>query len=231
MVDIANLEDAAALQRLLERRYSCRGFLPEPAPRALIERMLSLAQQTASWNNCQAWQVTIVSGAALERFRGALLEHVRADPEPTGDFDFPRAYRGVYLERRRACGWGLYESLGIARGDREASARQAMENFRFFGAPHLALITSDEALGTYGAVDCGAYVHTFMLAACSLGLDSIAQAALARHAGFIRRHFGIGEDRAFVCGIAFGYQNPAHPANAFRTTRADPAEAATFIEG
>ena len=48
-----------------------------------------------------------------------------------------------------------------------------------FGAPHVAIVTSDEALGVYGAVDCGAYVSNFMLAAHSLGVGSIAQAALA----------------------------------------------------
>jgi hypothetical protein len=55
------------------------------------------------------------------------------------------------------------------RGDREAYAKQGLENYRLFGAPHVAIVTSDEALGTYGAVDCGAYVNNFLLAAQSLG--------------------------------------------------------------
>jgi proline dehydrogenase len=40
----------------------------------------------------------------------------------------------------------------VVRGDREASGRQARENFRLFGAPHVAIVTTDAALGTYGAV-------------------------------------------------------------------------------
>jgi hypothetical protein len=74
---------------------------------------------------------------------------------------FPREYRGAYLERRRACGFRLYEAVGVARGDREAYAKQGFENYRLFGAAHVAIVTSDEALGTYGAVDCGAYVNKF----------------------------------------------------------------------
>ena len=48
------------------------GFLPEPVPRAVIERILALAQRTASWCNCQPWQVAVTEGAATERLRQAL---------------------------------------------------------------------------------------------------------------------------------------------------------------
>jgi len=40
-------------------------------------------------------------------------------------------------------------------GDREASKRQTLENFRMFGAPHVAIITTERKLGTYGVLDCG----------------------------------------------------------------------------
>ena len=86
-----------------------------------------------------------------------------------GDFPSPREYLGVYLERRRESGFQLYNTLGIARGDKAAYAKQALENYNFFGAPHVAIIHTDEALGIYGAIDCGAYVGNFMLAAQALG--------------------------------------------------------------
>ena len=78
------------------------------------------------------------------------------------------------------------------RGDKAAYAKQALENYNFFGAPHVAIIHTDEPLGIYGAIDCGAYVGNFMLAAQALGLGTIPQAALARHSGLIRRHFKLG---------------------------------------
>lgn len=210
------------LSTLLHTRYSCRAFLPEPLPRATIEAILVTAQRTASWCNAQPWQLTIASGATLDRLRSALQAHMpTAAPEP--DLPWPREYRGAYQERRRECGWGLYEALGIAKGDREASAHQAAQNFTMFGAPHVAIVTSDEALGVYGAVDCGAYVSNFMLAAHSLGVGSIAQAALASYPRVLREVLGIGEDRSIVCGISFGMADPEHPANRFRTTRANPA--------
>jgi nitroreductase len=220
----------AALDRVLAARHSCRGFRPEPVPRPIIEKMLRAAQRTASWCNAQPWHLLITSGGATERFRRGLMEHV-ATAAPQPDFPFPREYRGVYLQRRRECGFQLYDSVGIARGDRDASGRQARENFRLFGAPHVAIVTTDEALGIYGVLDCGAYVSTFMLAAASLGVASIAQASIAAQAGFVRAHFGIPEDRRIVCAVSFGYEDAEHPANAFRTSRAAPHEAVTWCDG
>jgi len=224
------LADAAdSLTTLLAERHSCRAFLPRSVPRATIERVLRMAQRTPSWCNAQPWQVIVTSGAATARFREALARHAAAHA-PSPDIAFPREYRGVYLERRRACGWQLYESVGIARGDREASARQGMENFRLFGAPHVAIVTTDEAQGTYGALDCGAYVSNFMLCAWSLGIASIAQAAIAGQAPFVRAHFGLAPDRLVICGISFGFEDEDHPANRYRTPRASVTQAVDWVE-
>ena len=215
------------LDRLTSSRYSCRGFLPRPVPRPDIERILSLAQRTASWCNAQPWQVVITSGDETERFRRRLLEGAAGEAEP--DFAWPREYRDIYLQRRRECGFALYRSVGIARDDREGRARQERENFRLFGAPHVAIVTSPEALGVYGAIDCGAYVSNFMLAARSLGIACIAQASLASRANLVREHLGLPPDRLIVCGISFGYEDPEHPANRFRTVRAEPRDAVTWL--
>jgi nitroreductase len=229
-MNIRNLPtgDSEALERLLTTRHSCRGFLPQPVPDAIIERIVAIAQRTPSWCNAQPWQVIITKGAATDRFRAALTAHAAANPVAP-DIAFPREYRGKYLERRRVCGFQLYEAVGVKRGDREAAAVQGFENFKLFGAPHVAIITSDEALGSYGAVDCGAYVNNFLLAAQSLGIASIPQAALASHAKFVRNHFRIGDDRLFVCGISFGYEDNAHKANSFRTERAPLDEVVTCV--
>lgn len=220
--------DAEALERLLAARHSCRGFLADQVPDAVIERILALAQRTPSWCNAQPWRVAITKGAATEKFRNELCEHVAKEPFAP-DIAFPREYRGEYLERRRVCGYQLYDAVGIARGDRPASQQQAFENFKLFGAPHVAIVTSDEALGTYGAVDCGAYVNNFLLAAESLGVATIPQASIASHAKFVRNFFGIGDDRLVVCAISFGYEDHAHKANNFRTTRAALADVVKWV--
>jgi len=223
-------ERIGVLEELLGERYSCRAFRPEPVPRPTIERILTAAQRTASWCNSQPWQILIASGAAKERFRAAIYAAVSSGAPEDGDFPFPREYRGVYLERRRESGFQLYNTLGIARGDKAAYAKQALENYNFFGAPHVAIIHTDEALGIYGAIDCGAYVGNFLLAAQALGLGTIPQAALARQSGLIRRHFGLGDDRRVVCGISFGFPDHDHKINSYRTSRASIPDTTTFVD-
>lgn len=208
-----------ALERVMARRYSCRAFRPDPVPRSEIEAVLHLAQKIPSWCNAQPWQVIVTGRDETKRLRAALGEEV-AQGGFAPDIAFPSAYEGVYRERRRDCGWQLYEAVGVAKGDRDGSARQMGENFRFFGAPHVALITTPKALGAYGTLDCGAFVTAFTLAAAARGIDTIPQAALAGYAPFFRARYGIASDRDFVCGISFGYGDAEHPANGFRTTRA-----------
>jgi nitroreductase len=218
------------LEELLNERYSVRAFLPREVPRATIEHVLRVAQRTASWCNSQPWQVVIASGEAKERFRKAIYAEAASGAPHDSDFPYPREYLGVYLERRRESGFQLYNTLGIPRGDKVAYAQQALENYNFFGAPHVAIIHTTEPLGVYGAVDCGAYVSNFMLAAQALGLGTIAQAALARHSGLIRRHFNLGEDRRVVCGISFGFADHEHKINSYRTSRAALADVVTFVD-
>lgn len=212
-----------SLESLLRRRHSCRGFLAEPVPRHAIERILSAAQRAPSWCNAQPWRLTITAGAETERLRSALLEHVEtADQSP--DIPFPSRYAGPYKERRSACGWQLYGAVGVERGDREGAARQTMENYRFFGAPHVAIVSTPRDLGVYGAIDCGGFVTAFVLAAEAAGVASIPQAAIAPYAPFLRSHLGLPDDRWIVCAISFGYEDADHSANGFRTERASLEE-------
>ena len=216
-------------ERVIKERYSCRRYQQRPVAKETISRILEIAQQTPSWCNCQPWQVLVVSGEAIERFRVSLHAHAAQGAPTKPDFPFPLRYEGIYRERRKVCGVQLYQALGIGREDKVVAAQQSLENFRFFGAPHVALITTEEELGIYGAVDCGLYVSNFMLAAQNLGVASIAQAALASYPDFIRAHFGVPPKRKFVCGISFGYADAAHPINGYRTERSGLAEAVTFI--
>ena len=220
------MSDVDALERLLADRWSCRGFTDEQVPRDVIERLLTIAQRTPSWCNVQPWQVVITSGEETVRLKEALLESI--DYAGT-DFDFPTGYSGVYRERRRASGWQLYEAVGVEKGDREASGLQMLRNFEFFGAPHVAILTTDAELGVYGAIDCGLYVDSFLLAAQALGLGACAQAALAAGAPFLRKWFDLPETRKVVCGISFGYADPDHPTATYRTARAPLDEVVTFV--
>jgi nitroreductase len=228
--DVGQIDPITILERLMAARFSCRRFHAEQVPRATIERILKAAQMTASWCNSQPWRVEITSGAATERFREVMYEAAASGRPSSGDFPFPREYTGVYLARRRESGFQLYNALGIERGDKAGYAKQALENYNFFGAPHVAIIHSDEALGTYGAIDCGGYVTSFLLAAQALGIATVPQAALAFHSDLVRQHFALGDDRRVICGISFGYPDLEHKANSYRTGRAGIEDTVRFME-
>ena len=163
--------------------------------------------------------------AGVELPPHALQARIASEADGTRpDFPMPNAYTGAHLERRRRSGWQLYEASGIRRGDRGASAKQAALNFEFFGAPHVAVITTAGELGVYGAVDTGIYTGTFLLAAQSLGISAVPQAAIARYSPFVREHFGLDRARRVLLAISFGYADRSHPANSYRTDRAPLSE-------
>ncbi|MBM9461703.1 nitroreductase [Nocardioides sp. zg-536] len=227
-VDTAGLDRADALAATLEHRFSCRGFLPEPVRPDTLRRLFTLAQRTPSWCNSQAWQVHLLSGEDVVALSERLTERVLSGAEQP-DIPGPERYEGVYAERRRTCGRGLYDAVGVAREDSEGRLRQMLENFQFFGAPHVAIVTSPQALGTYGVMDCGGYVANLLNLADALGLGAIAQGAIGMYADAVRAHLDLPEDRWVVCAVALGHADPDHPANRFRTEREDVDVAVTGL--
>jgi nitroreductase len=211
--------DADVLRRLASSRFTCRAYRSTPVPTEVIESIVEIARQSASWCNVQPWHLHIATAETTEKFRTALVAHASTATEVESDIPFPAEYRGPFADRRRDAGYRLFGALGIERNDRERRASQSFENFRMFGAPHVAIVTVPAELGPYAAVDCGSFIGSFLLAAHAHAVSTTPQAALARHAKYIRSYFGIGDDRQMVCGIAFGYADVEHPVNSFRTSR------------
>ena len=213
-----------ALRRISTDRFACRAYCPESVPHDIIRSVVGIARHTASWCNVQPWQVVVASAETTAAFRMTLMRRARQTSAISSDLEFPPEYKGIYKERRRETGYQLYNALGIGREDRERREEQAFENFRMFGAPHVAIISVPAEIGPYGLVDCGAFIGNFLAAATAHGLATTPQAAIARHAPLIHEFFDIGEEHQVVCGIAFGYADATHPANGFRTRRADVDE-------
>jgi len=98
------MSEMAALEDLLNARWSCRGYLPETVDHEVVERLLATAGRTPSWCNTQPWEVHVLSGAAARELSTAML----ASFDGAGsDFPFPEAYTGVRRQRRRESGWQL----------------------------------------------------------------------------------------------------------------------------
>ena len=193
------------MEELLGERYSCRAFKPDPVPRADHRAH----PDGGATHRVMVQQPALAARDRLRRGQGKFRELSMPRPLParrTTAISRFRANIAASIWNAAAKAASSFTTRSASRAaTRRPMRKQALENFNFFGAPHVAIIHTDEALGVYGAIDCGAYVGNFMLAAQALGLGTIPQAALARHSGLIRRHFGLGDDRRVVCGISFGF--------------------------
>ena len=203
----------------LEKRFSCRKFKSNPLDEIVIKNLLTDAQKTASWCNTQPWALDVVSGLTLDTLSRSLVESARRGDIPNPDIDFPKQYVGGFKDRRKVCGLQLYESVGIRKGDVEKTQDQLIDNFKFFGAPHVVFISTPIDLGLYGALDCGLFISSFMLLAQELGINTIAQAAVASYPDIVRQHLNLDPGRNLLCGISFGYGDESHPVNSYRTAR------------
>lgn len=212
----------------LEKRFSCRKFKSNPVDDLILKNLLTDAQKTASWCNTQPWALDIVSGATLDGLSRSLVECAQRGDTPNPDIDFPKQYVGVFRDRRKVCGLQLYESVGIQKGDIEKTQEQLLDNFRFFGAPHAVFISTPIDLGLYGALDCGLFISSFMLLAQELGINTIAQAAVASYPDIVRQHLKLDPGRNLLCGISFGYGEDSHPVNLYRTEREKIENVANF---
>jgi len=112
----------------------------------------------------------IASGKAKERFRKAIYAEAASGAKDDHDFTPPREYLGVYLERAARAAFSSTTRSVFRAATRWPTPNRRWRITIFFGAPHVAIIHTDEPLGIYGAIDCGAYVSNFMLAAQALGL-------------------------------------------------------------
>ena len=218
-----------AVEAAIGTRRSVRGFTDQPVPRDVVRHILELASRAPSMTNTQPWRVHVMTGEPLAAFKAELCAAHRGGQHWDAEYGYyPAEWVSPYIDRRRQIGWALYELLGIAKGDREASARQHEKNFAFFGAPVGMIFTAARVLQTGSYLDLGMFLENIMIAARGYGLDTCPQAAFAFLHPLIRRHLEIPDSELVVCGMALGYADPAEPANALRTVRAEVDTFTTF---
>ena len=205
-------------------RYSVRGYKPEPLPDELITEIFEIARLAPSNTNCQPWHVAVVSGEPRERLEAAICALADEGVPPNREFPAAKdALTGVYLERRRACGWGYYGTMGVTREDREGRAALARKNFEFFGAPHVAFFSMPLSMDRSNAVDMGIFLQTVMLVMQEKGVGCIAQGALASYPDPVREIANIPEENGILFGLSFGWEDTDAHINTVRMPR-EPLE-------
>lgn len=211
-------------------RRSIRAYLDTPVPRATLERILTIAGRAPSGSNIQPWHVYALEGSAKARLVEALLAlHNAGTPHEREYNYYPERWREPYQGRRRACGFGLYKTLGIERGQTQRMAEQHGQNYRFFGAPVGLIFTIDRDMEQGSWLDYGMFVQSVMLAARGEGLETCPQAAFAAYAPTVQRVLSIPAEQMVVCGMALGFADPDAVVNGFVTEREPLERYATFM--
>ncbi|HEX7784054.1 MAG TPA: nitroreductase [Sphingobium sp.] len=219
---------AEILDGLMKDRRSIRGFRADPVPQPLLDTIFATAQQAPSNCNAQPWVVEVVGGETAEKLRHALHAAAASGDPPSPDVPFTTTYEGEYRTRQIDSAKALFAATGVKREDTAARRESFLRNFRFFDAPHAAFLFMPEWAGWREAADCGMYAQSLMLALTAHGLGSCPQAALSQYAAIVHRELGVPENLRLIFGIAFGYEDTDHPANATRTVRAPLAETTIF---
>ncbi len=97
------------------------------------------------------WRVYLVSGAALDQLKSALVAAAGSGSEPNIP-PLPRRFAGLRSELGRDV-YGV--GVGIGRDDVLARKAAVLRNFDFFGAPVAAIVCMDRSLSSADAVAVG----------------------------------------------------------------------------
>jgi len=218
---------------LVQARYSVRDFRPDPVPEGVLDAILDDARYSPSWSNTRPYCLAVASGERRDRLRDAYvrafdaslgLQHrkpaaiaraVLTRTWPDADFKTWGRYPSDLRERSTKVGVGLYQHLGIARGDRAARDAQARRNCEFFGAPTVALVFVHEALLPFSAHDAGLMLQTLMLSATAHGVGSCPLGVLATWRSPADAEFEVPKHYKLITGLALGYASDDH-VNDFR---------------
>lgn len=208
----------------LEQRKSVRAFTNQAVEIATINEILAAASHSPSGANTQPWQVVVLSGEAKQQMGGKLEAAFREGHESQKDYTYyPVKWIEPFLSRRRACGFQLYDTLGIVKRDRQGRLDQWAANYRAFDAPVMLLFFIDPILEKGSYMDYGMFLQSIMLAAVEQGLATCPQAALGEYPDIVKQTLGLPDDLTLLGGMALGYEDRDALVNSYRTPR-EPIE-------
>ncbi|MEL0082470.1 MAG: nitroreductase [Gammaproteobacteria bacterium] len=212
-------------------RISTRKYLDKPVSEELMKKIIETARWAPSGTNCQPWQVIGVTGKTRDAISADLLAHVSAGGAESAHYHYyPQDWHEPYLQRRRTCGYMLYEAQGVARDDKPARMKSMLQNFDFFGAPAGMFFYIPRVMAKGSWVDMGMFIQSVMLAARGLGLESCPQFALAMYPEVVEQHISPPENHSMVCGLSIGYGDSAAAVNNYRTERLTVEEILTCYD-
>ena len=214
----------------IKKRRSIRGFKTDPVPKDVMEKILQAVSNTPSYTNTQPWEVVVVSGKKKDELSKVIFELARAKAPTNPDLPMPKSWPAEPDARAHEHGARRLDTLGIERGDEEGRERLRLMNFKFYGAPCVAFLFIDGSLGEWSIFDMGLFAQNFILAAHSLGVESVLQASVTNYAPEIKKFLGIPDSKKLIICIPLGYIDEEAKLNAYRSLKQKPEEFTKWCE-
>ena len=211
----------------IRSRKSIRGYKPDPIPEGILREILEVAIRTPSTLNTQPWEITVLTGKALENIRTGNVEALKSGQEPLPECPYTK-YEGDYKKRQVELAIQIFQIMGITREDRDKRAQWTERGFRFFDAPAAFILSIDKSLdeSAMNLLDIGAIAQTICLAALNYGLGTCINDQGISFPEIVRKFIHIPESKRMVICIAIGYPDRDFPANKLETKR-EPVENVT----
>jgi nitroreductase len=206
-------------------RRSIRKFKSQDVPQNILTELLEIARWSPSWGNTQPWDLYVLTGNTLAKFKEMNLRQTLAGASVASDVPMLTNWPDAMKARYGELGKVVLSAQGIKRDDKEARDKYYQDMVSVFDAPCLILACiSRDNLVEYQMLDIGLIAQTICLAAYDKGLGTCLLAAAARYSTEIRKIAAIPEDKKIVVGIALGYPDPSFPLNNFERDRAKLTE-------
>jgi nitroreductase len=213
------------LKNAIKSRISVRGFKKDPVSKEILTEIIQTSLRAPSGLNTQPWDITVVTGAVLEKVRQGIVDTLNSGGKPEPDFPAQaKQLEGVYKERQRALGFELYRLLGIGRDDKKKKIEWTMHGFRSFEAPaaiYLSMNESliDSAVMRFAISDLGGLAQTICLVALEYGLGTCIHDQGVMFSEVVHKVAGIPTSKKLHLCISVGYPDWDHPANKLVTDR------------
>ena len=217
-------------ENVIRGRRSIRAYKSEPVPESTVREILDEARWAPSWRNTQAWDVWVLRGAALERFKDAFKRAVESGDGGAG-LEMP-----VTAEWPEACSARTAELMKVRKATHDAAGKasdpaSALARMAdLFGAPCLVVFGFDSCLAeAYASFDVGMLAQSACLAATNMGLGSCLLETPLRYGPILREVLPNAKGKHFVIAMTLGVPDLESPANTFARSRADLDEIVSWV--
>lgn len=191
-------------EEVVNSRHSVREFSDQEVSVDTIQKIVKLAQRSPSWVNSQPWKVYAALGDTLKEIKSIYQQKDQAGEK--GKTDFPVMHRDDWNDRTQA-NMKQWRHEIVHHFSNFDEAHQTMTDARdhLNYAPAILFLTMPRDSSLWSVFDMGLFGQTIMLAAKSLGLDTIPNYNSVRFPNVLRETLSIPDDETVVVGISLGY--------------------------